>query len=316
MDVWDLLPGLDSVAAFAFAIVSVMKPRADLVLENLALRQQIAVLKRKQTRPRIERLRSTLLVVFRRLWSGWAHVLALVEPAIVVCWHRLGFRLFWRRKSQKRAGGRSAISREIRELIRRMASENATWGAPRIHAELLKLGFKVSQRTVSRFMPKRPAPPDVLKRWIALLRNHADEIAAMDFFVVPTATFRVLYVWFAIQHGRRELALCGDRTSARGVGRAADSRRLPIRLRPTTPHLRWRPVLWLRGPADDSQSRHEAEADRTSMSLAERCGRALGGFVPSGIDRPRRAVERSSFAAPVKIVRRVLQRRSMPFVPG
>ena len=120
-------------------------------------------------------------------------------------WHRQGFRRFWRWKSTRKKPGRPAVSKEIRDLIRKMARENVTWGALRIHGELLKLGFNVSERTVSRQLPRRPASPDSLRRWMAFLHNHADGIAAMDFFTVPTATFRVLYVFVVIQHGSRRI---------------------------------------------------------------------------------------------------------------
>jgi len=123
-----------------------------------------------------------------------------VKPETVVRWHRRGFRLYWTWKSRHR-GGRPPADAEIRTLIRRMARENPTWGAPRIHGELLMLGFEVSQATVSRYMPRRRKPPS--QTWCSFLRNHVHDLVSIDFFVVPTATFRVLYVFIVLAHDRR-----------------------------------------------------------------------------------------------------------------
>src|SRR5262249_24598305 len=101
--------------------------------------------------------------------------------------------------------GRPAVDAELRALIRKMATENPTFDAPRIHGELASLGFDVSERTVSRYLPRRPRGPDAIQRWLVFLPNHRDALAAMDFFVVPTVTFRTLDVWFAIEHGRRRV---------------------------------------------------------------------------------------------------------------
>jgi transposase InsO family protein len=128
-----------------------------------------------------------------------------VKPETVVRWHRAGFRLYWNWRSRGGRRGRPRAAAEVRALVRRLATENPTWGAPRVHGELRMLGVEVSERTVSRLMPRRAPKPEVVQRWMAFLRNHRDAIAAMDFFVVPTVTFRVLYVWFVIEHGRRRI---------------------------------------------------------------------------------------------------------------
>jgi putative transposase len=190
---------------FVHGLVSLFMARGDLVLENLALRQQVAAMKERRPRPRLSGADRLFWVLLRRLWSRWDHVLVLVEPATVVRWHRAGFRLWWRWKSRAMKPGRPRIERELRSLIRRMARENPTWGAPRIHAELSKLGFEVSERTVSRYLPRRPAPTDVVERWKAFLSNHRHDIAAMDLFTVPTASFGILYVFFVIHHARRRV---------------------------------------------------------------------------------------------------------------
>src|SRR6516162_3079140 len=123
----------------------------------------------------------------------------------VVEWHRAGFRLYWKWLSRARQlGGRKPVSQEIRALIFRMAAENPTWGAPRMHGELLKLGFHVSQPTVSSWLRRAPRSPDVGKRWLTFLRNHRHAIAAMDFFTVPTITFGVLYCFFVLARSRCE----------------------------------------------------------------------------------------------------------------
>jgi len=125
--------------------------RADTALEILALRQQVAVLKRKRPRPVLNRLDRFFWTVLRRCWSRWAYVLVIVEPETVIGWHRAGFRWYWRWRSRPR-GGRPKITEEIRGLVRQMAEENAGWGAPKIHGELQKLGFVVSERTVARYL--------------------------------------------------------------------------------------------------------------------------------------------------------------------
>src|ERR1019366_4844356 len=180
--------------------------RRTLLLENLVLRQQLAVLKRKHPRPRLRAFDKLFWVLTRRLWSGWKQALIVVSPETVVGWHRTGFRLYWSAISRaRRVIGRKRISREVRDLIFRMAAENPTWGAPRIHGELLMLGFDVSERTISRWMRRAPRDPEPAKRWLAFLKNHREAIASMDFFTVSTATFRLLYCFFVIRHDRRQI---------------------------------------------------------------------------------------------------------------
>src|SRR3989449_9092851 len=129
-----------------------------------------------------------------------------LSPETVVRWHRSGFALYWRAISRaRRVIGRKRTSKEIRDLIFRMVAENPTWGAPRIHGELLMLGFEVFERTVSRWMRRAPRDPEPARRWRTFLRNHREAIAAMDFFTVPTITFGVLYCFFVISHDRRRI---------------------------------------------------------------------------------------------------------------
>ena len=180
--------------------------RQSLLLENLALRQQLVMLKRRHPRPSLGLLDKLFWVIARRVWSGWKQALLVVTPETVVRWHRAGFRMYWRLISRvQRQVGRKQTPKEIRELIFQMVTENPTWGAPRIHGELLMLGFDLSERTISRWMKRAPRDPDRAKRWLAFLRNHREAIAAMDFFTVPTITFGVLYCFFIISHDRRRI---------------------------------------------------------------------------------------------------------------
>ena len=175
----------------------------ELALENLALRQQLTVLKRQYPRPRLRRVDRIFWVWLSTVWSHWRQALMIVRPETVVSWHRKGFRLYWTWISRRKRRGRPEVSTEIRALIRRMAQANPFWGAPRIHGELLKLGLEVSERTVSRLMPKRRKPPS--PTWRAFLNNHVEQLVSIDFFTVPTATFRVLFALFVLAHHRRRV---------------------------------------------------------------------------------------------------------------
>jgi len=190
-------------------VFSVFRSREELLLENLALRQQLLALHAKRPRPRLSSVDKLFWVVLRKVWSGWKRSLILVTPETVVRWHRTGFRLYWSWISRARkVVGRNPISREVRALIFRMVAENPTWGAPRIHGELLKLGFDVSERTVSRWVKRASKNPDPAQSWLSFLRNHREAIAAMDFFTLPTLTFGVLYCFFVIGHDRRKILHC------------------------------------------------------------------------------------------------------------
>jgi putative transposase len=190
---------------FLTCLSAFFRSRYNLGLEILALRQQLGVLKRKHPRPRLRIQDRIFRILLRRLWPAWRNILVIVKPETVVAWHRAGFRLLWWIRSRAKNKGRPKTDAELRRLIQRMASENPTWGAPRIHGELLKLGFDVSERTVSGFLRRLSPPDQARKLWSTFLRNHREVIAAMDFFTVPTLTFRVLYCFFVIEHGRRKI---------------------------------------------------------------------------------------------------------------
>ena len=183
--------------------------RRDLLLENLALRQQRLAMPRRTPKPRFARIHQLFWVVVRRVWPKWKQALVIVTPETVVRWHRAGFRLYWNWLSRHQvAVGRKRISKEVRDLIFRMVTENPTWGAPRIHGELLKLGFDISERTVSRWVRRAPQNSEPARRWQAFPENHREAIAAMDFFTVPTITLGALYCFFVIAHDRRRTLHC------------------------------------------------------------------------------------------------------------
>jgi putative transposase len=189
---------------FLTCLSALVRSRYNLGLEILALRQQLGILKRKIPRPQLQLQDRIFWILLRRLWPAWRDALVIVKPETVVAWHRAGFRLFWRLRPRPKSPGRPKIDAEVRALIHRMANENPSWGAPRIHGELLKLGFDVSERTVSRYFHRLFPPEQARKLW-AFLRNHREAIVAMDFFTVPTLTFRVLYCFFVIEHRRRKI---------------------------------------------------------------------------------------------------------------
>jgi hypothetical protein len=194
---------LEFILSILAAIGVFFRCRSDIALEVLALRQQVAVLKRKQPRPPLNSLDRLFWTTLHHLWSRWADVLVIVKPETVVGWHRAGYRLYWRWRSRPR-GGRPKITEEIRGLIRPLAEENPDWGAPKIHGELQKLGLVVSARSVARYLRRIRRCGDPGKRWLTLLANHREVIVAFDFFTVPTVTFKLLYCCcFVIAHGRR-----------------------------------------------------------------------------------------------------------------
>jgi len=182
-----------------------MRPTSAIRAENLALRKQLAAYIERGIKPRrLDHAGRASLVVLSRLFN-WRDAIVIVRPSTVIRWHRLGWRIFWRWKSR---AGRPPIPLELQQLIRRMATENPLWGEERIANELLvKLGVRVSPRTVRKYMPKRPlGVPRGDQRWSTFLKNHARAIIACDFFVAVTATFRMLYVFVVIEHGTRRLA--------------------------------------------------------------------------------------------------------------
>ena len=180
---------------------SLLRTQGALAAENLALRQQLAILEHKSKRPRLRKRDRIFWAWLSRLWSNWRSVLVIVQPETVVRWHQQGFRLYWRWKSRNGKVGRPKIDAEIRKLIRSMCRENHSWGAPRIHSELKLLGYEVSETTVDKYMIRRRKPPS--QTWRTFLDNHLTDIVGIDFFTVPSATFRILFVFLVLRHDRR-----------------------------------------------------------------------------------------------------------------
>ena len=184
-------------------VADMFKSRRRLEAENLFLRHQLNIaLRRAPPRPRLYGSDRALLVWITRIWPNLLDLSQVVKPETILRWHRFGFRAFWRWKSRNRAG-RPKIDRGLRDLIQRMSRENPLWGAPRIHGELLMLGFDVAQSTISKYMVRRRKPPS--QSWKTFLRNHAGAIAAIDMCVIPTITFERLFAFLVLGHGRRQL---------------------------------------------------------------------------------------------------------------
>jgi putative transposase len=183
---------------------SCFQTRAALQLEILAIRHQINVLLRAQRgRVRLTRVDRLLWTLLLHLWSGWRSALIIVKPETVIAWHRRGFRLFWAWKSRKDKPGRPEVPRGVRDLIRKMSLANPLWGAPRIHVELLKLGIELSQATVAKYMDRHRKPPS--QTWRTFLDSHLKQLVSTDFFVVPTANLRILFVFVVLAHPRRRV---------------------------------------------------------------------------------------------------------------
>ena len=185
---------------FLLLFRALFQERSRLALENLALRQQLAILRHEAPRPQLRRADRAFWVTLAQVWDQWRSALILVKPETVLRWHRQGFRYFWRWKSR----GRPCVSPELIRLICRMSQENPLWGAPRIRSELLLLGYDVAEATVAKSMSRQGRrPPSQTRR--TFLRNHLRSTAACDFFVVPTATFRLIFCFVILSHDRRRI---------------------------------------------------------------------------------------------------------------
>jgi transposase InsO family protein len=189
---------------FVLAVLaSPFKSKLRLEAENAVLRQQLIILRRRlHGRVRLTNHDRWFFIQLYRWFPAILRVLTIMRPETLVRWHRAGFRRYWRWKSRRR-GGRPPVETELRALIRRISIENPLWGAPRIHGELLKLGFEVAQSSVAKYIVKRRVPPS--QGWRTFLRNHAPDIAAMDLFVVPTIGFDLLYALVIVRLDRRDL---------------------------------------------------------------------------------------------------------------
>lgn len=251
----------------------------DIALENLALRQQLAVFKRKCPRPRLRRTDRFFWVWLSRSWNDWHRALVIVRPETVVAWHRKGFRLFWTWIS-RRKGGRPEASPAIRALILKMAAANPLWGAPRIHGELLKLGIPISERTVSRLLPRKRRPPS--QTWKAFLDNHLNQLVSIDFFTVPTASFRVLFVFVVLAHRRRRVIHFNvTEHPTGGLDRSANPGSIPRRHGATIFDPRPGPDLRRVFPESPQRPGHHRSPDGTAEPLAKSVGGKAGGLHPA-----------------------------------
>jgi putative transposase len=191
---------LSVVYALLVYVVSTFRSREALRLENMALRHQVAVYQRT-IRPRIQPTDRLFWAWLARLWAGWQEAVVFVQPRTILAWQRQQFRDHWRRVSHQGKPGRPAIAKEVRDLIREMSRANPTWGSPRMVGELQKLGIEVAKSTVEKYRlrPRKPPSPT----WQTFLKNHVQDLVALDFFVVPTVTHKVLFVLLILAHHRR-----------------------------------------------------------------------------------------------------------------
>jgi hypothetical protein len=257
------------LATLLATLPSILRSRAVLELENLALRHQIGVLQRSaRKRPKLILLDRLLWAWLSHIWSEWRSALAIVQPETVIAWHRRGFGLFWTWKIRRGQPGRPTLAREVRDLIRRMCRENPTWGAPRIHGELLKLGINVGESSVSKYMVRSRKPPS--QAWRTFLENHAKQLVSIDFFTVPTIRFQVLYVFLVLAHDRRRILHFNvtAHPTAEWTGQQLREA-FPFWATPTLPAARSR--RHLRGGIPPAGYRHgdSRSSVRTARSLAE-----------------------------------------------
>ena len=189
-------------AFFAFLSAS-FRSRAALQLEILALRHQLGVLQRSVKRPKLSPADRFLWAWLSSVWNGGESRVSIIKAATVIGWQRKGFGLFWRWKIRHGKPGRPAVPKEVRQLIRMLSRENPLWGAPHIHGELLKLGITIGETSVSKYMVRHRQPPS--QAWRTFLDNHLKTMVSVDFFVVPTIRFQILYVFLVLAHERRRI---------------------------------------------------------------------------------------------------------------
>ena len=194
---------LNAILSLFRMILLLLGGYEQIALENLALREQLAIFQRSVRHPKIRLMDRVFWVCLRKAWKDWKSVLVIVRPETVLDWQRRRFRRYWSQLSQHTNPGRPRTRADIRKLVKTMAEANVGWGAPRIHGERQKLGIEVSERTVSRLMPKRSTAPS--QTWRTFLDNHARDLVSIDFFTVPTARLRVLFVFIVLSHERRRV---------------------------------------------------------------------------------------------------------------
>jgi hypothetical protein len=283
---------------FVLAVLaSPFKSKLRLEAENAVLRHQLIILRRRlHGRVRLTNHDRWFFIQLYRWFPAILRVLTIMRPETLVRWHRAGFRRYWRWKSRRR-GGRPPVETELRALIRRMSIENPLWGAPRIHGELLKLGFEVAQSSVAKYIVKRRVPPS--QGWRTFLRNHAPDIAAMDLFVVPTIGFDLLYALVIVRLDRRDLVWINVTTNptAEWVARQI-TEAFPWDMAPGYMiHRRHTPIAC---------HGHSGQAYCTGLTLAERLCRTADRIDPPGVSGPHHCPGRGASAPHSEILRSLL----------
>ena len=194
---------LSALYMLAAATSAAFKSRTALRLENLALRQQLGILRRSVKRPKLTSADRLFWTRLCEVWGDRRSALVIVKPETVIGWHRKGFRLYWTWKVRHGRPGRPPISKEVRKLIRTMSRESPLWGAPRIHGELLKLDIDIGETSVAKYLVRQRKPPS--QTWRTFLENHVKTMVSVDFFTVPSIRFQVLYVFLVLAHERRRI---------------------------------------------------------------------------------------------------------------
>ena len=194
---------METIIFTFFIMILIFKLNYRLAIESLALRQQLAVMKKSIRRPKIRRRDRFFWVILSRFRNGWKNVLMVVQPETVIRWHKKGFKLYWKFKAQR--PGRPSIDLKIQKIVKKMIKENPFWGAPVLHGELLKLGIVISERTVSNMIKRYKVGKPPSQTWRTVLKNHMNNTHAIDFFTVPTANFKLLYVFVVLWHERRKV---------------------------------------------------------------------------------------------------------------
>jgi len=244
-----------------------LRTHADIQLEVLALRHQVTVLQRKTPKPKLRPADRRLWVFLSRSWTRWQSALIIVKPDTVIDWHRRGFRWYWTWKVRHGKAGRPRVPQETRELIRTLSRDNALWGAPRIHSELLKLGITVSQASVAKYMVRHPKPPS--QSWRTFLKNHASQPASVDFFTVPTVWFETLFVFVVLRHDRRRIVhfnVTSDPTAEWTAQQIVEA--FPFDSAPQS-LLRDRDRIYGCGTQASQRHEHQGSSRRSAITLAK-----------------------------------------------
>src|SRR5215469_2206264 len=290
------------------------RSRFVLQAEILALRHQLLVLQRSRRGHKLQ-LRwadRVLWVWLSRLWKNWRSALLIVTPATVITWHRQGFRLYGKWKS-RHAAGRPSVSHEIIALIRKMSSANPLWGAPRLHGELLKIGIEVSQATVAKYMVRQRRPPS--QTWRTFLKNHARNLVSVDFFVVPTIAFQLLFVFVILDQERRRplhFAVTSHPTAEWTARQLVQA--FPWDNAPPLFGARPRRMLWRKVPRHSQSDGHSRGSHSTAITLAECLCRVTDGLNSSGMPRPRHRIQRVRTAPYPERVLQILRTLPNAFV--